>query len=120
MHFGEGYFNLFQFYENVFASGKSTIKVQPEILAIFFLGELYMVRLGSVSFYSPFLKEVLLWVGSRLVCSFCEEMAGSLSMASNAVSSVNVAVVDSGEVSRSAVHNRYNNDPSALPWGTAH
>jgi hypothetical protein len=41
MHFGEGYFNLFQFYENVFASGKSTIKVQPEILAIF-LGELYV------------------------------------------------------------------------------
>jgi hypothetical protein len=35
----------------------------------------------------------------------------SLFMASNAVSSVNVAVVDSGEVSRSAVHNRYNNVP---------
>jgi hypothetical protein len=36
-------------------------------------------------------------------------MAGSLSMASTAVSSAKVAAVDSGEVARSAVYSRYNN-----------
>jgi hypothetical protein len=35
-------------------------------------------------------------------------MAGSLSVATPAVSSVKVAVVDSG---------RYNNGPRTLPWG---
>jgi hypothetical protein len=38
-------------------------------------------------------------------------MAGSLSMATTAVSSGKVAVVDSGEVGRSAVYSRYNNGP---------
>jgi hypothetical protein len=37
-------------------------------------------------------------------------MAGSLSMATTAVSSAKVAVADSGEVSRSAVYSRYNKD----------
>jgi hypothetical protein len=32
------------------------------------------------------------WISARLVCSFCEAMAGSLSVATTAVSSVNVAV----------------------------
>jgi hypothetical protein len=36
-------------------------------------------------------------------------MAGSLSVASTAVSSANVDVEDSGEVGRSAVYRRYNN-----------
>jgi hypothetical protein len=45
-------------------------------------------------------------------------MAGSLSMATTAVLSAKVAVVDSGEVGRSAVYGRYNNDPRILPWGT--
>jgi hypothetical protein len=45
-------------------------------------------------------------------------MAGSLSMATTAVSSAKVAVVDSGEVGRSAVYSRYNNGPRTLPWGT--
>jgi hypothetical protein len=35
-----------------------------------------------------------------------------------AVSSAKVAVVDSGEVDRSAVYSRYNNGPRTLPWGT--
>jgi hypothetical protein len=35
-------------------------------------------------------------------------MAGSLSVASTAVSSAKVAVVDSGEVGRSAVYIKYN------------
>jgi hypothetical protein len=39
-------------------------------------------------------------------------------MASTAVSSAKVAVVSSGEVGRSAVYSRYNNDPRSLPWGT--
>jgi hypothetical protein len=38
------------------------------------------------------------WIASRSVCSLCEAMAGSLSMATTAVSSAKVAVVDSGVV----------------------
>jgi hypothetical protein len=48
----------------------------------------------------------------------CEAMAGSLSMATTAVSAAKVAVVDSGEVGRSAVYSRYNNGPRTLPLGT--
>jgi hypothetical protein len=36
-------------------------------------------------------------------------------MASTAVSTAKVAVVDSGEVGRSAVFSRYNNGPRTLP-----
>jgi hypothetical protein len=64
----------------------------------------------DVSFYSSFLKPVL-------DCSFCESMAGSLSVASTAVSSAKAAVVDSGEVGRSAVYSRYNNGPRTLCCG---
>jgi hypothetical protein len=45
-------------------------------------------------------------------------MAGSLSLVTTAVSSAKAAMVDSGEVSRSAVYSRYNNSPRTLPWGT--
>jgi arginyl-tRNA--protein-N-Asp/Glu arginylyltransferase len=45
-------------------------------------------------------------------------MVGLLSVVNTAVSSAKVAVVDSGEVGRSAVYSRYNNDPSKLSWGT--
>jgi hypothetical protein len=75
-----------------------------------------MDRLGFVSFYSPFLNQF--WIEIRLVCSFYEAMAGSLFMATTAVLSAEVAVVDSGEVGRSAVYSRYNNGPRTLPWGT--
>jgi hypothetical protein len=44
-------------------------------------------------------------------------MAGSLSVATTAVSSANVAVVDSGEVGRSAVYSRYNIGRRTLPLG---
>jgi hypothetical protein len=44
------------------------------------------------------------WTASRSVCSFCEAMVGSLSIATTAVSSTKVAVVDSGEVGRSTVY----------------
>jgi hypothetical protein len=44
-------------------------------------------------------------------------MAGSLSMVTTAVSSTKVAVVDSGEVGRSAVYSSYNNVPSSLTVG---
>jgi hypothetical protein len=67
-------------------------------------------RLGSVSFYSPFLSQF--WIASRLVCSLCEAIAGSLSVASTAVPSAKVAVVEFGEVGR------YNNGPRTLPWST--
>jgi hypothetical protein len=39
-------------------------------------------------------------------------------MASTAVSSTKIAVVDSSEVDRSAVYSRYNNGPRTLPWST--
>jgi hypothetical protein len=58
------------------------------------------------------------WVANRLICSFCEAMAGSLSMATIAASSAYVAVVYSDEVGMSAVYNRYNNGPRTLPWST--
>jgi hypothetical protein len=45
-------------------------------------------------------------------------MAESLSVASTAVSLSKIAVVDSGEVGRSAVYSRYNIGPRTLPWGT--
>jgi hypothetical protein len=46
-------------------------------------------------------------------------MAGSLSVATTAVSSAKVAkVVDSGEVGSSAMYSRYNNGPRTLPWST--
>jgi hypothetical protein len=45
-------------------------------------------------------------------------MSGSLSVASTAVSSAKVAVIDSGEVSMSAVYSRSNNGPRTLPWVT--
>jgi hypothetical protein len=75
----------------MFAPCKSPVKVQPEILVIFFLGVLHvsymdwggggggklssggecdMDQLGSVSFHSPFLNQF--WIASTLVCSLCE------------------------------------------------
>jgi hypothetical protein len=71
----------------VFVSGKSPVKVHPEILDIFFLGELHIIymdlgahfswcgecdtdRLRSVSFHSPFLSHF--WIVARLVFSVCE------------------------------------------------
>jgi hypothetical protein len=45
-------------------------------------------------------------------------MAGSLSMATTAVSSAKVAMVDYGEVGRSAVYSRYNIGHRTLPCGT--
>jgi hypothetical protein len=45
-------------------------------------------------------------------------MAGSLSTVTAVVSSAKVALVDSGEVDRSAVYSRYNNGPRTLPWVT--
>jgi hypothetical protein len=45
----------------------------------------------------------------RLVCSFCEAMARSLS-----VSSPNVAAADFSDVGRSAVYSSYSNDPQTM------
>jgi hypothetical protein len=70
--------------------------------------------LAFVGFHSPLFKPVLNWS----VCSLCEAMVGSLSMATTAVSSAEDAVVNSGEVGRSAVYSRCNNDLKVLPWGT--
>jgi hypothetical protein len=39
-------------------------------------------------------------------------------MAMTAVSSANVAVMESGEVGMSAVYRRYNKGSRTLPWGT--
>jgi hypothetical protein len=46
-------------------------------------------------------------------------MPGSLFVANTAVSSVNVEVVDSVEVVRSAVYSRYNSGPRTLSWATS-
>jgi hypothetical protein len=53
-------------------------------------------HLGSVSFYLALFNKF--WIANKLVCSFCEAMAVSLSLASTAVSSAKVTVVDSGVV----------------------
>jgi hypothetical protein len=66
---------MFPFCENVFVPGKSPVKVQPEILGIFFLGS--WIRLLLFSIFKPVLD---------LVFSFYEAMAGSLSVASTAIS----------------------------------
>jgi hypothetical protein len=42
----------------------------------------------------------------------------SPSVANTAVSSANVAVVESFEAGRSEVYSRYNSGPKTLPWGT--
>jgi hypothetical protein len=98
----------------------SPVQAQPEILDIFILGELHIVymnggvrfiscgecdvdRLGSITFYSPFLNQF--------------SIAASL-VFSTAVSSTKVALVDSGQAGRSAVYSRNNNGPRALPCGT--
>jgi hypothetical protein len=44
---------------------------------------------------------------SRLGCSLCEPMAGSLSAAITAMSLAKVALVDPGEVGRSAAYRKY-------------
>jgi hypothetical protein len=59
------------------------------------------IDLDPLAFILHFLNQF--WIASRLVCSLCEAMAGSLSVATTAVTSVKVAVVDSGEVGRSSV-----------------
>jgi hypothetical protein len=71
--------------------------------------------LDPLAFILHFLNKI--WIAARLVCSLCEAMAGSLFMATTSVSSSKVAVVDSGEVARSAVYSRYNNGLRTLPWG---
>jgi hypothetical protein len=52
--------------------------------------------LGFVGFHSPFSNQF--WIASRLICSFREGMAGSLSVATTAVLLAKVGEVDSGEV----------------------
>jgi hypothetical protein len=80
-------------------------------------GECYVDRLGFVGFNSPFFYTKS-WIANRSVFSFCVAMAGSLSWVTSAILSANIALVDSGEVRRSAVYSRYNNGPRTLPWGT--
>jgi hypothetical protein len=67
----------------------------------FSCGECDMHRLVSVRYHYPFLNRF--WIANRLVYRFCEAMTGSLSAASTAVSSAEVAVVESGEVGRCLV-----------------
>jgi hypothetical protein len=74
------------------------------------------IDLDPLAFILHFLNQF--WIASRLVCSLYDAMAGSLLVAGAAVSSAKIAVVDSGEVGRSAVYSRYNNGPRTLPWGT--
>jgi hypothetical protein len=86
-----------------FLLGKSPVEVWPEILGMFFLGELHIVYMdreggGHVSlcmvnvtrtgldllaFILHFLNQF--WAAARLVCSFCEAVSGSLSVASSSI-----------------------------------
>jgi hypothetical protein len=68
------------------------------------------IDLDPFAFILHFLNQF--WIASRLVCSLCEAMDGSLSVATTAVSSAKIAVVDSGEVGR------YNSVPRTLPCDT--
>jgi hypothetical protein len=56
-------------------------------------------------------------IASKLVCSFGKTMPGSLSVADTAVSSVNVAIVNSVKVGRPAVYSRYNSGLRTLALG---
>jgi hypothetical protein len=69
---------------------------------------------GTCYILSPFLNQF--WIATRLVCSFCEAMVGSLPVASTAVSLAKVSMVDSDGVGGSAVHSRYNNGSRTLFW----
>jgi hypothetical protein len=114
----------------VFVPGKSLVKVQPHIIDMSNLRKLYVVymdwghislrvvnvtgiNLDPLAFILHFFNHVR--IASRLVRSFCERMAGSLSMASTAVLTAYVAVVDFGEDGRSAVYSKYNNGHRTLP-----
>jgi hypothetical protein len=57
-------------------------------------------------------------IASKLVCSLCDAVAESLSVATTAVLSANVAVIDSGEAGKSAVYSKYINGSMTLPCGT--
>jgi hypothetical protein len=75
------------------------------------------IDLAPLASILPFLNRF--WIASKLVCCFCEAMAGSLSVATTAVSSVNVAFVDSDNVETSAAYSSYNNGPRTLALGYA-
>jgi hypothetical protein len=74
-----------------------------------------VIDLDPLVFIHHFLNQF--WIANGLVYSLCEAMAGSLYVATTALSSAKVAMVDCGEVGRSAVYRRYNNGPRTLPWG---
>jgi hypothetical protein len=54
-------------------------------------------------------------IATRLDCSSCKEMPGSLTVASTAALSPNIAVVYSVEVDRCVVHNRYKRPAGHCP-----
>jgi hypothetical protein len=63
--------------------------------------------LNPLAFILHFLNQI--WIAAGWICSVCAATAGSLSVATTAVSSAKVAGLGSGEVGRSAVRSRYNN-----------
>jgi hypothetical protein len=50
--------------------------------------------------------------------SLWEAVAGSLSVATTAVSLAKVAAMEPGQIGRSAVYSRYSKGRTTLPWGT--
>jgi hypothetical protein len=108
VHFGEHHSQLLPFCEYVFVPGESPVEVQSETFDIL-LRKVYAVYvdwgqvslrvlnvawtdLDSLAFILHLFNHF--YIAHRLICSFCEAMSGSLSMASTAVSSANVGVVD--------------------------
>jgi hypothetical protein len=73
-------------------------------------------NLVSLAFISQVFSQD--WISSREAWSFWEAVAGSWSVAMTAVSSAKVAVMESGEVGRSAVYRRYSKMRRTMPWGT--
>jgi hypothetical protein len=74
------------------------------------------IDLDSLAFILNFFHHV--WIASRLFCSFCEAMPGSLPVANTTVSSANIMVGDSVQVGKSADYSRCNSGPRTLSWCT--
>jgi hypothetical protein len=117
-------------YRDHIREGKSAVKVQPEIHYIALLQRctylnrtsvmflfLWRMRHGTTLFrllIFAFLKPV--FDCSYLICSFCDTISGSLAVVETAVTSENVAVVDSGKVVRSAICSRHSYGITSMPW----
>jgi hypothetical protein len=116
VHLCEGDTKLFTFCKNVVVTGKSSVEMKFKVFDMVLLRDLHIIymdrwarfasrserhmdRLSFISFNSPIFSQD--WIARRVVWSFWEAVAESLSAATTAVSSAKEAVKKSGEVGRS-------------------